>query len=126
MQIEESNRLKEFAEISYGSLRELAKHLKKSQNYFSTYISNTNKYFGWRVLKMLYEAGLNIDWLLSGYGSMFSNSSNGLRLQRERSQLLNQDDIGLKLRTELDTLKEFVTYHLVEIKHQITKIENKL
>ncbi|MCX7737118.1 MAG: hypothetical protein N2319_10435 [Candidatus Kapabacteria bacterium] len=123
MQEEESNRLREFAEISYGSLAELARHLKKTNNFFSSYVSNPNKYFGWRVLKKLYEAGLNIDWLISGYGSMFSNSKIGLKLQKERSQLINQDDLSLKLKIELDTLKDKVSFELTQIEELISKIK---
>jgi hypothetical protein len=124
MQVEESNRLKEFAEISYGSLSELSRHLKKTNNFFSSYISNPKKYFGWRVLKKLYEAGLNIDWLISGYGSMFSNSKIGLQLQKERSQLINQDDLSLKLRLELDSLKEKINTELDKIQEHISKIKD--
>lgn len=124
MQVEESNRLKEFAEISYGSLSELARQLKKSNNFFSSYISNPKKYFGWRVLKKLYEAGLNIDWLISGYGLMFSNSKIGLLLQKERSQLINQDDLSLKLRIELDTIKENVNLELDKVQESIYKLRD--
>ncbi len=124
MQLDESNRLKEFAEISYGSLSDLARHLNKTKNFFSSYISNKNKYFGWRVLKKLYEAGLNIDWFISGYGSMFSNSKTGLQLQKERTQLLNQDDLSLKLRVELDSTKERVEAELEHLQEHITKIKN--
>jgi predicted transcriptional regulator len=124
MQVEESNRLKEFAEISYGSLSELSRHLKKTNNFFSSYISNPKKYFGWRVLKKLYEAGLNIDWLISGYGSMFSNSKIGLQLQKERSQLINQDDLSLKLRLELDSLKEKINTELDKIQEHTGKIKD--
>lgn len=124
MQADESNRLKEFAEIAYGSLSELARNLQKTNNFFSSYISNPKKYFGWRVLKKLYEAGLNIDWLISGYGSMFSNSKIGLQLQKERSQLINQDDLSLKLRLELDTLKEKINNEIDKIQENMAVIRN--
>lgn len=124
MQADESNRLKEFAEIAYGSLSELARNLQKTNNFFSSYISNPKKYFGWRVLKKLYEAGLNIDWLISGYGSMFSNSKIGLQLQKERSQLINQDDLSLKLRLELDTLKEKINNEIDKIQENVAVIRN--
>ncbi|MCB0713804.1 MAG: helix-turn-helix transcriptional regulator [Ignavibacteriae bacterium] len=70
-------RLKIFAKKRYGSTRSLAEACDINETQLSRYVNNINEP-SFAVLMKLKEAGLSIDWLMSGNGTMDDIKKTGL------------------------------------------------
>ncbi len=67
-------RLKEFAQIQYGTIKEMSEVFSFNPNLISTYVNNRSVPGG-LILSTLAKAGCNINWLLTGEGEMLTNQA---------------------------------------------------
>ncbi len=59
------NRIKLFGKLAYGNLTNFALILGYSYTHLSQYLNQSTK-LSFRLLKVLYENGCSLDWLMSG------------------------------------------------------------
>ncbi len=81
-------RLKEFIHNNYDSIKSFSDQIKIDQTQLSKYIKGIHTP-SYDILVKLFDAGLNINWLISGTGSMFADNDvgNKLRMEYEASNL---------------------------------------
>jgi hypothetical protein len=77
-----AERIKIFAERFYGSQTSFAQEIDEHPNCMYRY-TNGQTIPGIEKLNKFYDAGMSIDWLLTGKGSMFASNSKGLDFQKQ-------------------------------------------
>lgn len=77
-----NGRLKEFRRIVFPSNSAMARALGMSPSNLQKYLSGEMNP-GNTVLDKLYRLGLNINWLLTGEGSMFADTYRGFQLTKQ-------------------------------------------
>jgi transcriptional regulator with XRE-family HTH domain len=88
-----AKRLDEFIIRSYKNYAEFAKAIGVDRSTIWHYINGLTKPPLSRM-EDFYKAGVNINWLITGEGSMFSDCENGLRLHEayvEKTLIKNQE-----------------------------------
>ncbi|MCX6155002.1 MAG: hypothetical protein NT007_12685 [Candidatus Kapabacteria bacterium] len=86
-----------FAKTCYGSLAAFSKACDVPSTQITAYIQGLRAAHAEIQLKF-YEAGLSIDWLLSGSGGMFARNKIGNELKiefTERTKNLDSDDVDM-------------------------------
>lgn len=68
-------RLKAFAQVEYGSIRELAKYIQFSEGALRSSYVNGISLPGPKLLILLHQAGCDIIWLLTGRKSGLSQKT---------------------------------------------------
>lgn len=121
-------RIRIFAKKCYGSQKNFAEHINFDYSYLNRIALGKNTP-GADILQKFYEAGMSINWLLSGKGSMFADNSVGKQLmesfgdldprnhEKEISQelLLVKEDIK-QLKEEIKKVKDYLNESLPVIK----------
>jgi len=74
------NRIKLFGKLAYGNLTNFALILGYSYAHLSQYLNQTTK-LSFKLLRVLYENGCSLDWLMSGDGSMYADNEKGRELR---------------------------------------------
>src|SRR5258706_12336164 len=79
-------RLKEFARSKFSGVAQMERAIDRGVNFFGPYIDGKSKP-GSEILRLLAEQGLNVNWLLTGDGSMYTSVGNedGGHLSNEKS-----------------------------------------
>lgn len=78
---ESGERLREFARRCYRSVAELEREMEVGK-VLGQYVRGPSEP-GFGLLQRLYRAGCNINWLLSGEGSMYAPNARGRELRKE-------------------------------------------
>lgn len=94
-------RLKEFAKVKFGSIRNLEIALGKKGSYFSTYFSKGQTIGGDLLQELNTKYDLSIDWLFTGKGSMLINDN-------ENAEVINSEN------KEVPILTNRVALELIE------------
>lgn len=85
MSLKLGERLKIFIDICYPNQVNFADYCKINSNLITRYITHRNVPHV-DTLQVFFEAGVSIDWLLSGSGSMFANNKTGNHLRQKYLQ----------------------------------------
>ena len=84
-------RIKKFAKMCYGNQGQFCKEANINYSMFSFYATNQRNP-GLSILQKFKEAGMSIDWLLTGEGSMFAENTKGKILKAKFENLVYSSD----------------------------------
>ena len=91
--MEIGERIKSFIETSNQSQSSFARQTKINTSYLSRIINNKISP-GVSILSKINTAGVSLDWLLNGTGSMFSTNVEGEKLKSKVNEKNDKDNSG--------------------------------
>jgi len=109
--IEEINdRIKIIAKIVFGSLKEMDIALGKKQGYLSTYMSQKSMLGGETLQFLADKYDININWLLTGKGSMLISDKENAEVISTKSEMVGVPYLTMEaleqLQRDLTMIKE--------------------